>query len=868
MAVSAYALSNNSLILLSTDNPDNPNAAIPILGLDVGETLVGIDVRPQNGKLYGLASNGTGVRLYVISPQTGVATPLTAAPVQFDNGSGTAVPIQGTNFGFDFNPTVDRIRVVTDAGQNFRMNPNTGTLVDGNNGGADAPGTNPDGAVSGGTTTVDGTAYTNSSPNATATTQYTLDANTNSLLIQTPPNNGTQTERLEVKLNGSTLDFTAVNGFDIPADVNVTASNTKAIGRAFAALTVGSTTGLYAIELSTGTATLVGPVGAGSTLVQGFATQNTLAGNGTPMIGLSGTNLIRFNSALPGTVTPVAVTGVPTGETLVGIDFRPATGQLFGFSVNDTTNTGTLLILDPQTGAATSVGTPGQISLVDQNGNAVDLPATGYGFDFNPTVDRIRVVTSSGLNFRLNPLTGAAVDGDNGGTAGSVNGLNPDGAIKGLATSVDATAYTNSFSQVTGATVTTQYTLDAATNSLLIQTPPNSGTQTGQLAVTLNGVALDFDAVNGFDIPANVRAATSNSPAAGRGFAALQVGGSTNLYAIELSTGAATLIGPVGTGATPLSGLTVGEAPTGSVGFEAATYTVSEGGGSINLNLVRTDGATGALTVNLAATTPGTANSADFTGAPVVVTFADGQTTASATINITDDDETEGTETVTFALTNPTNGAVLSAQDTTTLTIIDNEPIRGTRNNDTQRGTPGNDTILGLGGNDRLLGLGGDDSLNGGEGRDRLTGAQGADRFVYSGGSQRAAFSQSTLRSLDRIFDFDFDQGDRIQLDFDNKLNTRNRPRRLFNAGEQDADNLREAVQDAYEDKNQRQRGNQALQANEAVFFRLGSRSFLAVNDGQAEFSNDRDLLINVTRIDYRGNDANRGSLRVANYFA
>lgn len=873
MTITAYALSNNSIIPLSTDNPDQPNAAIPIVGLDIGETLVGIDVRPQNGKLYGLTSNGSGgVRLYVISPQTGVATALTAAPVQFTDSNGNAVPIRGTNFGIDFNPTVDRLRIVTDAGENFRLNPNTGTLIDGNNGGADTPGINPDGAVSGSATTVDATAYTNNTPNATATTQYTLDASTNSLLIQNPPNNGVQTERRTITLNGNPLDFTAVNGFDIPAGVNVSASNTVAAGRGFAALTVGGSTGLYAIELSTGTATLIGPIGTGTAPVQGFATQSALIGNGTPVIGLSGTNLVRFNSALPATAATegiVAITGVPTGETLVGIDFRPATGQLFGFSVNDTTNTGTLLILDPQTGVATSVGTPGQVALVDGNGSPVDLPASGYGFDFNPTVDRIRVVTSSGLNFRLNPLTGAAVDGDNGGTAGSVAGINPDGAVKGATTSVDATAYTNSFSQLTGATITTQYTLDAATNSLLIQNPPNSGTQTSQLAVTLNGAPLNFDAVNGFDIPANVRAAASNVPVTGRGFAALQVGSSTNLYAIELSTGAATLIGPVGTGATPLAGLAVGDAPAGSIGFREATYTVSEDGGTIDLNLVRADGSTGALTVSLAATA-GTANNSDFTGAPVVVTFADGQTTATATISITDDDVAEPTETVTFALSNPTNGAVLSAQNTAILTITDDEPIRGTSRNETLRGTPGNDLLLGLGGNDRLLGLEGDDTLDGGAGRDRLVGGAGADRFVYSGRNQRAAFSQSQLilRSRDRIVDFNFDQGDRILLDFDNNLSSRNRPRRLFNAGEQDADNLRLAARAAYADKNQRQRGDQSLQANEAVFFRLGSRTFLSVNDGEEAFSNTNDLLINVTGIDFRGNDANRGSLRVANYFA
>lgn len=175
-----YVLSNNMLIAFDTSNPGNPAPAIAITGLGAGETLVGIDVRPQNGLLYGLASNGTGgVRLYVISPRTGVATALTADVVQFSDG-----PILGSNFGFDFNPTVDRIRVVTDAGINFRLNPNTGLIVDGNTAIA---GIQPDGTINGGTTTVDATAYTNSFPNATVTTQYTLDAATNSLFIQNPP---------------------------------------------------------------------------------------------------------------------------------------------------------------------------------------------------------------------------------------------------------------------------------------------------------------------------------------------------------------------------------------------------------------------------------------------------------------------------------------------------------------------------------------------------------------------------------------------------------------------------------------------------------------------------------------------------------
>jgi hypothetical protein len=575
----AYLLSNNTIIPFDTVNPSNLNAAVSVTGLAAGENLVGIDFRPQNGRLYGLALNsGVGsVQLYAISIQTGVATAVGSLGA-FLNAGGTPVQIAGLEFGFDFNPTVDRIRVVTSGGQNFRINPNNGGAVD-----ADpvTGGIQQDGNINGGTTVVDATAYTNNSPNVGATTQYTLDSTTNSLFIQNPPNGGTQTTPLPVTLNGSPLDFTAVNGLDIPSGVNVATSNTAATGRAFSALTVGGVTELYAIELSTGVAIRVGPIGTGATPVQGFALQNQ-ASAGTPIVGLTVANsLVRFSSNSPGTVTTVAVTGLAADETLVGIDYRPATGQLFALGVNDATNTGTAYIIDPQTGAATLVGAaPGQIAFVDATGNPVDLPAGDYGFDFNPTVDRIRVVTNSGLNFRLNPITGAAVDGDLGGAAGSVAGTNPDGLINALpagSTGVDATAYTNSFA---GTTATTQYTLDSTSNSLFIQTPPNSGTQTGALAVTLNGTPLDFTAVSGFDIPSAVQVTTSNTAASGQALAAFTVGGVTGLYGINLSTGAATSLGSIGTGATSLAGLAVGEAAA-STTAPGITANFANNGGAV-----------------------------------------------------------------------------------------------------------------------------------------------------------------------------------------------------------------------------------------------------------------------------------------------
>src|SRR5690606_10720728 len=111
------------------------------------------------------------------------------------------------------------------------------------------------------------------------------------------------------------------------------------------------------------------------------------------------------------------------------IDFRPQTGQLYALGVNDMADNATVYVIDPQSGGATVVGSEGLVRFVTTTGATVDLPpaSVGYGFDFNPTVDRIRVVTATGLNLRINPITGEPVDGN--ATAG--DGINPDGSING-----------------------------------------------------------------------------------------------------------------------------------------------------------------------------------------------------------------------------------------------------------------------------------------------------------------------------------------------------------------------------------------------------------------------------------------------------
>jgi hypothetical protein len=629
----AYALQSNALVAFDTSNPAAALPSIAITNIAAGQTLVGIDFRPQNGMLYGLGYNsGAGVvQLYAISHRTGAATAI----------GGPIGGVIGNHFGFDFNPTLDRIRVVNDAGQNFRIDPNTGALA----GGAF------DGNINGAVLGLDAIAYTNSQPNASVTTLYGLNATTNQLVIQSDPNTGLTTSALTVTLNGAVLDFTAINGFDIPTGVNVSGNNQPATGSAFASLTVGGTTGLYAINLANAQATFLGNIGAGNINTPGLAIQSDLSSTGAstiplgaaPGIALSadGTLLLR---TFGGPTVSQAITSVAPGDILVGIDFRPATGQLFGLGVNSATGNGTLYQIDPQTGVATVVGAVGGVSLTENL-----PPATaGYGFDFNPTVDRIRVVTGTGLNFRINPNTGTVVA--------------TDPTITGGAT---AAAYTNSFN---GAAITTLYTLNSTNNTLSIQNPPNSGTQTMTVPVTLNGAPLNFSAINGFDIAPGVVVTAANGPAVGFGVAVLTVDGVTNSYSINLSTGAATLI----TSAQPDAGFTIGDAPAGAIGFTfpPGSSTRFVAGSLATINLVRTDGSRGPVTVNVTQIGGTAVAGTDYTGLPSSVTFADGQTTATITFSIpTLAGQGTSGRTLVLGLSSPTNGAVLAAGSTANLTI-------------------------------------------------------------------------------------------------------------------------------------------------------------------------------------------------------
>jgi xanthosine utilization system XapX-like protein len=473
-AAQVYAVTTgNNLIRFDSSAPGTLAASVPITGLQVGEQVMGIDFRPATGRLYALGSTS---RLYQLNLDTGSAAAV---------GSAGAFTLSGTEFGFDFNPVVDRIRVTSNSDQNLRLNPNDGSLAATDTALTYAAGD----ANSGANPNLVASAYINSFAGATATTLYGIDSALDTLVIQNPPNNGTLNT-----VGGLGVDISETASFD------VTSGN-----RALAAFVPsgGSASGLYQVDLTTGAATLLGTIGSG-VQVRALSVQEAPVS----LLALSSANnLLEFQSTSPAAVTSVGITGLAAGDTLVGIDFRPANGQLYGVA-KTAGGVGHVYRINPSTGAATLVSTI-----------SVPLVGTTFGVDFNPIVDRLRIVSDADQNLRVIVDTGVAIVD----TALTYSG--------GGSPTIAGAAYTNNFA---GATTTTLYTIDSAQDGLYIQNPPNNGTENlvGPLGVdTSDLVGLDITATN-------------------HAFAALQVGGVSGLYTLSLTTGAAFPLGSIGAGVT------------------------------------------------------------------------------------------------------------------------------------------------------------------------------------------------------------------------------------------------------------------------------------------------------------------------------
>ena len=227
------------LVRFRANSPHQTKDLGYVQGLTGTDTeLIGMDFRVQDGKLYGVG-NGGGV--YTLDETT--------AQAQFVNA--LTVPLAGVSFGVDFNPVADRLRIISDTGQNLAHNVNAGGVTIANSVLTyTAPPAAPVAA-----TGVTGAAYTNNDLNqpATATTLFDVDTALDQIAIQSPPGNG-----ILAATGKLGADAGAVTGFDIYSrlEEDVTVSN-----HAFAALLVNGTQAFYRINLTTGRAIRLGTLG-------------------------------------------------------------------------------------------------------------------------------------------------------------------------------------------------------------------------------------------------------------------------------------------------------------------------------------------------------------------------------------------------------------------------------------------------------------------------------------------------------------------------------------------------------------------------------------------------------------------------------
>ena len=219
--------------------------------------------------------------------------------------------------------------------------------------------------------------------------------------------------------------------------------------------------------------------------------------------------LVVFPAKTPASTTAAAITGLASGETVLGIDFRPSDGQLYALG-----STSRIYIVDTTTRAARAVSpmpfAPG-------------LQGQSFGFDFNPVADAIRIHSDFDQNLRVSPMTGGIL-----GTDKALVFAASDPNV-GQSPNVVASAYTNSVSPKPQATAL--FAIDSTRDLLVKVAPPNDGVVT-----SVGSLGVDATAASGFDIWGDA------TPEA---YAALVVGGATQLYTIDLTTGAATLVAPI-----------------------------------------------------------------------------------------------------------------------------------------------------------------------------------------------------------------------------------------------------------------------------------------------------------------------------------
>ena len=415
--------------------------------LEPNEVIQDIDYRNSEGALYALTKDGTQGRIIRIEPSSGAILRVSTL-VSETNGS-PIVLSSTSSYTIDFNPVVDRLRVIGSNGANLRVDVSTGDTATDTN-------------IAAGNT-ITGAAYEDTfSSTGRGTRLFTLDSSNDRVNLQDPANSGAQFDR--GSLLGST-NVSSIDGYDIDPATN----------NGLALLTVGGTQQFYNVNPG---------ASGGANAASFFAAPPRLTGNikfksftfittANPTVtALNSNNRIRtFRANQPSVVSnEVNLTGLTGAEKIIGVDFRQTDRTLYALS---------------DASKIYSVATDGTLTNVSTLDKPINTGSTQYTLDFNPLIptsdslqNRLRLIGADGSNVVVNVETGAV---------GTNTPLTPSTPV------VNGAAYLNNFRT---STVTSLLVINRANSSLNVQ-----DTSTGVLTrLSALGITLDSTSPVGFDI--------------------------------------------------------------------------------------------------------------------------------------------------------------------------------------------------------------------------------------------------------------------------------------------------------------------------------------------------------------------------------
>jgi hypothetical protein len=516
---SVYGITmSNHLVTFRPSSPDFLDADLPITGLQGGEEVLAIDLSVGDNKLYALTNQE---RLYTLDLQSGQAqlsATLSAAPGDNQPFAG----LSGSNFDIDFNPRTGDLRVVSETGQNLRVDAATG-LTRTDTRVARTPPLPP---------LFSGIAYMNVA-SSDLSALFSLDTANERVANAIQMNSVTTTVRDLAIVKafdtgvGSTgdvdvldvlgLDFgpsfdqqyAIINTTQRPAAVYKLRDLTSFSDVPSSMLFEGSIalpqpgdqiSGLAVLPLS-------GALGSGSTLLALL--------NGQSLLTMTTLPSAAANATLTPTVT--AITGLPMEETLLSLEYRTSNSLVYALG-----KSGAIYTLNPTSGAATAV----------PNVTVALGTATKFDIDFNPSDQRLTILSNLGQLLFVDIANSGAIQ--------------TTAIAYGRAT-VAATAYRNNIADSDGDTG--QFLIDTLGGTLRL--PTLGATDAIDGSTKTQGVLRPFGAYQGFSSLAGFDIAGGADELS---LAALQPTGAirSSLYSVDLRTGRATLSGVIGQSSPPM----------------------------------------------------------------------------------------------------------------------------------------------------------------------------------------------------------------------------------------------------------------------------------------------------------------------------